>query len=322
MKSSIRLLFSSHYWKRQFSFAAFLKSAFSVLGVIAAGIAAIKKVSELLNPESTEIKKMIENHYGCLVLMMVVVAAIMAFYLLKPVTRVSARVKKRDLTIAIELGDIFDTTDTLVIGTNCTFDTDPAGGLISPSSLQAQYTERYFGNFQNLDAVLVTKLEDESFVELVPEVKRIGKRRQYPMGTVVKLNSKSRDAYFVTNARMNGHGVASSTITDLQESLAGLWEFISERGGGLPNLRMPVIGTGLAKVTATREEVVREILRSFFASCSADRFCDQLTIVISVNDYITHEIDLRALGEYLNYLATYTEFKGATDTGLGVGIAT
>ncbi len=321
MRSTLRLYFSSHYWLHQFEFGAFAKSVFSVIGLIASGIAAWKKLSEAINPGATEVADFLVAHYGCIAGAMLVVSIFVALYLLKPITKVSVRVKKRELTVSIEVGDVFDTNDALVIGTNCTFDTDPAGGLISPNSLQAQFTTRYFNDHHTLDAVLEQKLASESFEQLTKNVKAIGKRKQYVMGTTVKLDTKERTAFLVTNARMNGHGVAHSSTEDLLTSFAGLWEFITERGGGLPHLRVPVMGTGMAKVNATRPEVVRHMLRSFFAACSAQKFCESLAIVISVKDYVEHEIDLRELGQFLKFLEAYTDFKSVSDAGQGVGLS-
>jgi len=88
----------------------------------------------------------------------------------------------------------------------------------------------------------------------------------------------------------------------------------------MPRLRVPVLGTGLGKLLETRQEIVREILRSFIAACSSNRFCDEFTLVISVKDFIEHEIDLNELGEFLKYLTTYTEMRSASDVGTGVGV--
>ena len=320
MRAYFRILFSSHYWKNQFSAKAFLKSFFAVVGGLAAALEAAKKLISLFQPSANWLEQWLQANYWTAILLIAVLALLIAAATLAPTVRVSSRLKQRDLTISIELGDLFDGSDVLVIGTNRTFDTELKDELISPRSIQGQFTQSYYNSVQHLDAELDAQLRDEPCVVLTQAEKHVGKLRLFEMGTVAKVNVSTRTTYLVAMATMNTHGVANCSIDDLRASLVGLWQYIAEKGGGLPRLRAPVLGTGFGKLMAPRQAVVKEILRSLVAASAADRFCESFTIVVSVNDYLEHEIDLAELGDYLRYLTTYTDIRSAADVGKGIAI--
>ena len=288
--------------------------------MLAAALEATKQLISLFQPSANWLQHWLQANYLTSVILISTVALLIAAATLAPTVRVSSRLKQRDLTISIELGDLFDGSDMLVIGTNRTFDTELKDGLISPRSLQGQFTQRYYKSIQHLDAELDAQLSDEPHVVLHQPEKRVGKLRLFEMGAVAKVNVSTRTTYLVAMATMNTHGVANCSIEDLRSSLSGLWQYLTEKGGGLPRLRVPVLGTGFGKLAVPRQAVVKEILRSLVAASTADRFCESFTIVVSVRDYLEHEIDLAELGDYLRYLTTYTELRSATEVGKGVAI--
>jgi Domain of unknown function (DUF6430) len=275
---------------------------------------------DLLKPNENWFQQWLINHYLLVVLLISVFALVIACVTLIPKIRVSSKIKQRDMTISIEIGDVFDTSDVLVIGTNRTFDTSLENELISLRSIQGQFTKLYYSSVTHLDAELDAQLRNESFEQLNQSDKSIGKLKCYEYGTVARVNSSKRTTYFLAMVTMNTHGVATCSIEDLRASLSGLWQHISEKGGGLPNLRIPVLGTGFGKLIHPRQSVIKEILRSLVAASSSDRFCDQCSIVISVSDYLNHQIDLDELGDFLKYLTTYTEFRSTQELGGGVPV--
>lgn len=66
--------------------------------------------------------------------------------------------------------------------------------------------------------------------------------------------------------------------------------------------------------------MVKEILRSVVAASNSNRFCESFTIVISMKDYLEHQMDLAELGDYLRYQTFYTEISAADDVGRGVAV--
>jgi hypothetical protein len=320
MKTFFRVLLSKYYWVHQFSPPKFLSSFFAAVGVIVSGVGATKEVLTLLHPQSNWLQQWLSQNQWTALGGIALSALVFGLITLAPTTKVSSRLRERDLTITIEVGDLFDSSDTLIIGTNCTFDTKLIGGPISAESIQGQFTTRYYDLVQHLDTDINAQLQGQEYELLTIEAKQIGKLQSYPMGTAAKVDAKGCKAYLIAMARMNSHGVASSSREDLRISLSALWQFIAQKGGGLPRLRSPILGTGFAKLVTPRQEIVKDILRSLVAAASTERFCDRFTVVISVNDYLEHHIDLLELGDYLRYLTSYTEIRSGDEVGRGIGI--
>lgn len=322
MLTYLTLMFRPHFWRNHFSLSTFGKTIFGMVGAFVAILETTKKIWAFHDKEDKQIEMLVTEYYWQIVFLLISLGIIIAIVRLLPTLRYVATVKKRDMKVVLEIGDLFGTEETLVIGTNRTFDTDTTNNLIHPKSLQAQFASKFFGLPARLDKAIDASLQGEQFELLTSQQKHRGKLKLYPIGATVKVcTQKQIDAYLVAIATMNGYGVASTSIDQFRVALGAFWQYVIEKGGGSPKLRMPVIGTGLAKLPANREEVIREILRSFFAASSADHFCTQLTIVITAKDFLEHEINLAELGRYLEYLAEYTEFKSSTDTGSGIGIA-
>jgi len=240
-----------------------------------------------------------------------VAAAIIRCY---PKTTVTQKLNGRDVTVEISIGDVFSFDGALIIGSNTTFDTRLSPTLIAESSVQGTFTKRHFADEAKLDIEIAAGLDANQAHHL--EGKRQGKSERYPTGTVVRLNPKGRTAYFVAIADINEHGVAGSSFEGLQMSLAELWVFVGSRGLK-DRLVMPVLGTGFSRLPQTREQVVREIVKSFVAACSERVFVDRLTIVLSPKDVAEHKISLDELGEYLKHVCFYTEFSSEAHVKLG-----
>lgn len=240
-----------------------------------------------------------------------------AVWICRPVLLVTARLRDRDVHIEIAIGDVFGFDGSIVVGSNSTFDTKISRELISESSVQGQFTRRYYGEEQLLDAELNAALNGYAYEDLTGN--RVGKTRRFPLGTVVKVSPKNRTGYFVAIAHINDHGVASGTFDTLKNCLAELWLFIGERGMKEP-LVVPVLGTGFTRLIPTRQVIVQELIKSFVAACSERTFCDKLTIVIAESDAIKHRTDLEALGGYLNHVCNYTEFSNNANERLGTAV--
>jgi len=232
---------------------------------------------------------------------------IIALMMCKPRLSVSCRLNGRDVIIQLAIGDVFDFPGALIVGTNRTFDTRLSRELISVKSIQGAFTRKYYGDDEaQLDAEISAALASEPGMQLTDQ--RIGKTVAYPMGTVVRLNPRERNAYFVAIADINAHGVASSSFDELKDALAKLWIFVSARGLK-EELVMPVLGTGFCRLPQPREEIVRETVRSFIAACAERTFCGRLTIVLSPRDVAEHGISLDELGLFVRHVCTYTEFS-------------
>lgn len=232
-----------------------------------------------------------------------------------PRTWVAHKLNGRDVTVEIAVGDVFSFPGALIVGSNTTFDTRISRRLIAEDSVQGAFTKKYYADEAHLDNELLVGLSDIEFQQL--QGSREGKDKRYPVGTVVRLDPQSRRAYFLAIADINEHGVAEGSFEKLRVSLAELWVYVGSRGLKEP-LVMPVLGTGFSRLTQTREEVVREIVRSFVAACSEKVFTDRLTIVLSPKDLAKHRISIDELGSFLRHLCVYTDFSEEGHHAVGV----
>ncbi len=224
-----------------------------------------------------------------------------------PIRQEEHRLELSDTKMAIRVDDILNVDGAIIVGTNTTFDTSISKGIISPDSLQGQFTNKYYDTEEHLDSDLEKSLKHENAIPI--EDGRKGKKQKYANGTVAKLESRGRIGYWVAISDMNEHSVASSSREQVLEALGKLWQYISERGD-LGEIAIPILGTGRARILHTRrEDMVREIISSFIAASSESTFCDKLTIVIAERDYREQQMDLRELGRYLEHCCRYTHLR-------------
>ena len=232
-----------------------------------------------------------------------------AFWICRPKLSSMCKLKDRDISIEIAIGDLFTFDGALIVGTNTTFDTQISRDLIDESSVQGQFTTRYYDEHTSLDNELASKLGCVHHEKLAG--KRRGKSDRYPIGTAVKVQPKGRTGYFLAICDINEHGAASGKFEELKQALLELWVFIGSHGTK-ESLVMPVLGTKFMRLKPSRQVVTQEIIKSFIAACAERTFCEKLTIVLHEKDVLNNNIDIDALARYLQHLCTYTEFSADT----------
>jgi hypothetical protein len=304
MSASLLLLFSKSYWRYGFSTRRFLRSIFFAGGVLWTSVESFSYYFQDIAD------KWIKPHWWWFI----VLAVLWGMWENRPSRKIEYRLRQRDVTIAIEVGNIFWTKDALVVGSNTTFDTDLTNRIISPASVQGQFTNLYYSDTRHLDADINHSLNGLQWEE-VPN-KTFGKNRRYPLGTVARISPKDRTAYLVAIAELNNAAVAHGTLEGLRQSLSSLWQYIAENGE-LGRIRIPVLGTGLSRLTETRAEIIEDIVRSFIAACAERRFCEHLTIVVPPKDFGEHEIDIVKLEDFLRLTCEFAEFRRPNDPGEG-----
>ena len=233
----------------------------------------------------------------------------------RPQISTTSKLSGRDVEIELRVGNIFDISGACVISTNTTFDTDIVQKLIAEDSIQGQFTRRYYNSISHLDLDLERALCGYCFESLTE--KRQGKDRRYPIGTIVQLRPNNKTVYLIAIADINEHGNAQTSFDNVKNCLGEIWNYIGIRGDFQP-IAIPLIGSGRARLTQTRDEIAKEIIRSIVAACSTKKFCEKFIIVISPSDY--GKLDLQQLGEFLNYICKYTEFRDHREIGRGKGI--
>ncbi len=217
---------------------------------------------------------------------------------------VKSRISSTDVWVEIRVCDLFALKGALVVGSNTTFDTSIEDDTISRASIQGEFTERLADTVAELDRKIERSLQGTPFRDRT-EDKTYGKRKEYPVGTVASVKCSGRRGYLVAIASLNAERVAATKLEDVLGALPFLWEFI-RNSGSLEPLCCPVLGSGLSRLNATREELIREIVKSFVASTRIGKFCEHLTIAISPADFRSSQIDLEALRRFLVHECTYT----------------
>jgi hypothetical protein len=201
---------------------------------------------------------------------------------------VSRHFGRPDITISVEVGDLFEQEAHLVVGFNDVFDTDTSDGIIiSPTSVQGQFLERIYANDPNrLDADLANALRGVK-VEATERrsVKQLGKLKRYPIGTVAVLGGSSRRFFCLAYSKMQNNLIAKSNVDFLWQSLSSLWDAVflqGQRG----TVAIPIVGSELARISCLdRESLLRMILLSYVARSREEPVSKELVVVIHPRDF-------------------------------------
>ena len=235
------------------------------------------------------------------------VAAIFGLLKAWPRLSVKSRVSDTDALVEIRVCDVLSLSGALVVGSNRTFDTSIEDGTISEASVQGQFTRQFADSVDALDRQIDDSLKNTPFEPRTKD-KPYGKQQEYAIGTVASVTCSSKRAYLVAIASLNSHRVASTNLEDVLDALPLLWEFVRNRGG-LEPLCCPILGSGFSRVKTSRQELIREIVKSFVAASRTGKFCEHLTIAILPEDFRRGHINLDALGRFLEHECTYHGFR-------------
>jgi len=304
---TLHAFLSKNYWKYLFSPLRALQSLLSAFG-------ALWLIVEVSSFFSNEWAINIKSYWY----IFFIIGIVCAVWQSRPILTIQQRLRGRDVIIEICIGDFFDCGGDYIISSNSSFDTDIHNCLITLKSIQGQFTQKFYKNTTHLDSDIAKALECACCIEENYDKK--GKNNIYEIGTVARLSIDKRNIYFLAIANMSNSGTASTTYENLQNSLAKLWDYIGEHGDISP-LVTSVLGTGLARLEMPREEIIKEIIKSFIAANSSKRFTERLTIVIHPSDYSKYDINIKELNEFLKLQCRYAHFKSNKEPGGGVGLA-
>lgn len=237
------------------------------------------------------------DKYGMWGLLAIVgVSVFLTLFSHRPTTRVKYKLPNRDVTYEIIVGDLLSAADNIVISTSTTFDTNIASGLISQNSLQGQVATRFFqGNTDEIDRQIDEQLKGVFFTE---RAEAVGKKKEFPIGTVARIVAGEKNFYFLAMSRLNEHGNAMSTGRMIDQALEGLWEAIANKGE-FGEIAMPVIGTGRGRVGLRKQKVIEKITQSFADASQQKTFSPKLKVIISPIDADADHISLFQIRDYL-----------------------
>ena len=207
-----------------------------------------------------------------------------------PKNRFCFLVYGRDVFVEIVVGDIFKQDGPIVVGSNTHFETNPEH--ISEDSIQGKFVSQCCSSLKSVNQRI------KSQAPTLP----VG------FGTTITIHGKSRIGYFCAVAEMNNSGIAGSTLENLRLALGGLWAYVSENAEK-STINVPILGSGYSRVSASREELVREIVLSFMAAIAEKTFCDGIRIVVHRKDLRKYNIKIEDLAKFVEYNCQYAISK-------------
>jgi DNA-binding SARP family transcriptional activator len=186
--------------------------------------------------------------------------------------------------VVVRRGDLFEQDDAnLVIGFGDTFDTDTDDDqIIARDSAQGRLLERvYGGDRKRLDEQLAKGLRGVEPVRVeTRQVKPKGKRRRFPIGTVVPLPLDGRRVFAVVHCRQDLDLVTHSSAKEVRLALEEVWRSVRQHGMLKP-VAMPLMGGGLSRVSdLTKEQLIVMFIDTFVKGCRDTRCAPELRIVL------------------------------------------
>jgi hypothetical protein len=229
------------------------------------------------------------DQYGSYAFFWVIgVSAVLAVIFRRPIRTIEVSFPENDFCLEVRIGDIFDASGAVMVSTNTVFESDVAGGKISPDSLQGQFTARYFTGDQN------------TLIKMIGEGLKDLDEPPYPMGTTVPVNTHGKTFYFVAMAELNKQGTASTTLYNVEQAMSGLWRYVRE-SGELQELVVPVIGTARGRVKIPRKKMIERIAESFATASIEGKFTDRLVIMVRPEDAKHFQVNLYDIKDHLNH---------------------
>ena len=208
---------------------------------------------------------------------------------------------RNNFKIKVISGDILKQNGNCVIGFTNTFDTDTVHRIISNESLQGQFQNRIYQND-------VSRLDDDlskvlNKLEPVDTIAKKGKRKVYPLGTVVPIRKEGGGFWYcLAYTKMNEENVATAKLSELRHALDLLWEEILANSNG-ETVSLPLIGLGNARNPSMSAELSLHLVAfSYYIRSRESVVCESLNIII--NEETIENIDLTKFQSFLSSLNT------------------
>jgi hypothetical protein len=290
----VRWYFSKKYWLNIETYKVFATSILSVFG-------SLWLILEILSFFASNSVQPVKDQWA----LFLIVGVSISLFLTRPRLRHEVIIINTDVKIEIVADNFFKQTGDYVIGTNTTFDTSMHENYIHPRSIQGQFTKKYYASESHLD-LDINKSLNGIVSTTIEKVK--GKNNKFPIGTVAKVKTRDNYAYLVAIAHIHEKENTVSSIEELKTSFAELWTYIQNHGE-YDKLVIPILGSGFARVSVTREYLAQEIVRSFVAAISDRKFCEHLVIVVNPKDVLEKKIDLQSVFDFLTYIGKYSNVR-------------
>ncbi len=230
----------------------------------------------------------IQSFRSGILLAVVAGALLWAVYRAFPPVRFTKEYPASNCVIELRVGDLFEQKGDIAFGCSDCFDTET--GVIGPTSLMAQFAEKAFdGDVEALDRRISESLSEHKIKGRIDKKKTFGKNERFPIGATASIVDNERNVFLTAFSRTNLDTTTETSKEDLWLSLCHLWTGVRQRGYLAP-VSIPVWGTGLARVPASRLSLIQVVILSFVIATRENKVSNQLTLVFAEGDYSVHEM--------------------------------
>jgi|GEM_PF-5791876 hypothetical protein len=282
-----------------------IRDAASVLGFFAV-------IVEVLNffPALINLSNFLKQE--SILFLLLIFALLYGLFKNRPKNKFVFNVNNRDIELSLQIGNMEGINSAYIVPVNSEFDMKLNGSVKEAKSIKSMVIQNYFGG----DAEMLQKRISIELKSKLYTGQKDGKR--YKLGTTVRLKTDDgkKSFYFVANSHKLNNERVEVGEEGLSTTLSALWAFIDQNGAKEP-IAVPLLGTGMGRINMQREEVFKEIIRSFIPSCTDKIYCERMTIVIQDEDVTKYKIDVEKLVDFMRLQAQYADFN--TNRGSLVG---
>lgn len=169
----------------------------------------------------------------------------------------------------------------IVIPVNRCFDTIVDDEIIESGSVHGQWVKNYLKlgiSIEELNAKISLGLKDVTYQELSKQEKPKGKRKRYPLGTVVEIKGRKNTLfYLLALTEFDDNLTANCNRAEYFSCLQYLIEYYNCRGLACP-LYMPTMGCGFARLNLNLHEAVEAIAAIW--KINSDKMLNDINIVV------------------------------------------
>lgn len=206
----------------------------------------------------------------------------------KPKMSFKYRLRNKDNSIEVKVGDAFKNKGALIVPVNDQFDMSLGGNVAKTNSIQNQVIQKYYsGKVEHINIDIAKKII-------------IGNK--YEIGKTIEIEQGGKKFYLVVNSIKKDNDRVKSEIDDFIGSLNGLWQYIALDSGRNAVLTIPLINTQHGRDSyLSRKGAIKEIISSYVEASKYLNICENLIISIYPTDIEKGAIDLDEIDDYLKF---------------------
>jgi uncharacterized protein YktB (UPF0637 family) len=206
----------------------------------------------------------------------------------KPKTKFTYKLRGKDNSIEVKVGDAFTNNGALVVPVNNEFDVDLNGNVLKANSILSLLIKRHYAGKPD---------------HLTTDIKKIRSTSdKCPIGTTIEVFQNDKKFYLVANSIKKENNRVKSEIDDFLVTLNGLWEYIACESGRDAVVTIPLINTQHGRdASLSKMACVKEIITSYIETSKVLNVCEKITISIHPTEISKGFIDLDEINDFLKF---------------------